>query len=68
MSYSPTWTNVATAARHLSMTPSALRRALERRAVRAPDGGTESTLDGVHARKLGRVWRVTLSPRWTARR
>jgi hypothetical protein len=58
------WTTVEDAAAVLSMSPEALRRALERRAMRAPDGGVEVSWDGVRARKLGRLWRVSLSERW----
>ena len=58
------WTSLARAAAALDMTDAALRRALERRAVRAPDGGIEAELDGVRGRKLGRLWRVQLGERW----
>jgi hypothetical protein len=61
----PRWTSIAAAAAVLGLTPEALRKQLERRAVRAPDGGIEADLDGVRARKLGRTWRVTLGIRWT---
>jgi hypothetical protein len=52
------------AATFLSMTEGALRKALERGAKRAPDGGTEAQFDGVVGRKLGRRWRVRLGARW----
>lgn len=58
------WVSVKTAAEFLDMSPEALRRALERHAVRAPDGVVEATIDGVLARKLGRSWRVSFSERW----
>jgi hypothetical protein len=58
------WMAVRAAAAILDMRPEALRRTLERRAVRAPDGGTEASLDGVRARKFGRTWRVLFSDRW----
>jgi hypothetical protein len=60
------WRSLADAARLLALTPTALRRALERRAMRAPDGGVEAELDGVRGRKLGRLWRVQLGERWAA--
>ena len=41
-----------------------IRASLERHAVRAPDGVIEATIDGVRARKLGRLWRVAFSERW----
>lgn len=58
------WLRVREAAELLSMSEAALRRALERRAVRAADGSVEAEYDGVHGRKLGRTWRVWLSGRW----
>lgn len=58
------WLRVREAAELLSMSEEALRRALERRATRAPDGGIEADYDGVRGRKLGRTWRVCLSERW----
>jgi hypothetical protein len=59
------WISVQTAADLLGLTPAALRKSLDRRAVRSADGGIEAELDGVRARKLGRLWRVTLSTAWT---
>ena len=61
-----TWTSIETAAQFLGLSSAALRKALERRAVRAPDGGIEAELDGVRGRKLGRLWRVCLSASWAA--
>ncbi len=58
------WVSIQTAAEYLDMSPDALRRALERRAVRAPDGSIEANIDGVRARKFGRSWRVAFSERW----
>jgi hypothetical protein len=48
------------------MSPEALRRSIECHAVRAPDGGIESNIDGVRARKFGRLWRVQFSARWSS--
>ena len=61
------WMAVRDAANLLALTEEALRKALERAAVRAPDGGTEAHLDGVRGRKLGRRWRVQLSDAWLER-
>ncbi|UQA57412.1 hypothetical protein [Polyangium aurulentum] len=58
------WVCLRTAAEFLGMSPDALRRAVERHAVRASDGGIESHIDGVRARKFGRQWRVAFSERW----
>jgi hypothetical protein len=58
------WVSLERAALHLGMTAAALRKSLERRAVRAADGATEATLDGVRARKFGRSWRVRFSEAW----
>ena len=59
------WLTVRDAAVALSMTPDALRRALERHATRVPDGGVEALMDGVRGRKLGRLWRVQLGEAWS---
>lgn len=61
---SPQWVSIDKAAAHLGLSPEALRKTLERRAVRAADGTTEANLDGVRARKLGRLWRVRFSEAW----
>jgi hypothetical protein len=58
------WLTVSEAAKFLSLSEGALRKALERHATCAPDGGVEATLDGVRARKLGRRWRLHLEARW----
>lgn len=58
------WMTIASASEILDLSPEALRRTLERHAVRAPDGGTEANVDGVRARKFGRLWRVQFSERW----
>jgi hypothetical protein len=59
------WCSLHAAADFLGMTADALRRCVERRAMKMPDGGTEARLDGVRARKFGRLWRVMLSSEWT---
>ena len=61
----PRWYPLRDAATMLSVTPSALRKQLERRAVRAKDGGTEATVDGVRARKFANRWRVSFGRAWT---
>ena len=58
------WMTVEQGAVVLAMSSEALRRSLERKAVRAPDGGVEASWDGIRGRKIGRLWRVTLSERW----
>jgi len=58
------WVSIDKAAAHLGMNAAALRKTLERRAVRAADGATEAALDGVRARKFGRLWRVRFSEAW----
>ncbi|MDC3982418.1 hypothetical protein [Polyangium jinanense] len=60
------WGSIRTAAEFLGMSADALRRSIERHAVRAPDGGIESNIDGVRARKFGRLWRVQFSAAWHA--
>jgi hypothetical protein len=59
------WLPVRVAAEALTMSPDALRRTLERNAHQAEDGGTEANIDGVRARKFGRLWRVLLSGSWS---
>jgi hypothetical protein len=60
------WTSVECAADLLGMTSGALRKMLERNARRGEDGVTEALVSGVRARKLGRLWRVSLSAAWAA--
>lgn len=60
------WISIVSASEILDLSPEALRRTIERHAVRAPDGGTEANVDGVRARKFGRLWRVQFSERWSA--
>ena len=59
------WISLQSAADLLGLTAAALRKSLDRRSVRTSDGGIEAELDGVRGRKLGRLWRVTLSCAWT---
>jgi hypothetical protein len=59
------WLSVQSAADILGLSAAALRKSLDRRAIRSPDGGIEAELDGVRGRKLGRLWRVALSPAWS---
>ena len=60
------WVSVERAASHLGLNAAALRKTLERRAVRAADGATEAAVDGVRARKFGRLWRISFSEAWGA--
>ena len=48
----------------LAMTPGALRKMLERNARPGQDGA-QAQVNGVRARKLGRLWRVSLSSAWS---
>ena len=59
------WISLPAAADLLGLTATALRKALDRRSSRSKDGGIDAELDGVRGRKLGRLWRVTLSSAWT---
>ena len=61
----PHWFPLRDAAAILSVSPDALRKQFERRAQRAPDGGTEAHIDGVRARKFANRWRVSLPKYWT---
>ncbi|MDI1484769.1 hypothetical protein [Polyangium sp. y55x31] len=60
------WVSLDRAAAHLGLNAAQLRKTLERRATRAADGGTEASVDGVRARKFGRLWRVRFSEAWGA--
>ncbi len=59
------WVSLQAAAEILGLSAPALRKTLERRAVRVVDGAIEAEVDGVRGRKLGRLWRVMLSSAWT---
>jgi hypothetical protein len=58
------WVSVEVGAEVLGMSAEALRKKLERNARVAPDGVVEAEIDGVRARKFGRLWRLTFSARW----
>jgi len=58
------WHTLTDAAEFLSLNPDALRRQLERHAIRAKDGGTEAHIDGVRARKFANRWRVSFGESW----
>lgn len=58
------WVSLSVAASLLGFSTEALRKQLDRRAKRVPDGGIEAELDSIRARKLGRLWRVQLSAAW----
>lgn len=64
MSSENSWMTVDQAATLLAQPVVTLRRALERNARKAPEGGTISHADGITARKLGRQWRVRLDAGW----
>jgi hypothetical protein len=48
------------------LTSITLRRSIERNARATPEGGTVARVDGITARKLGRLWRVALDAGWLA--
>jgi hypothetical protein len=58
------WMTVEQAAALLSLPVVTLRRKLERNARPTANGGTAACVDGITARKLGRLWRVWLDPGW----
>jgi hypothetical protein len=60
----PSWLPLLAAAQHLGESADSLRKKLERAAVKSADGGVEAELDGLRARKLGRLWKVRLSDAW----
>ena len=59
------WYPLRDAAQLLGISPGALRKALERRAVRAADGGTEANVDGVRGRLFTNRWRISFGKAWT---
>ena len=58
------WMTMDQAAALLSFQVVTLRRLFERHARPTPDGGTVARVDGMTARKVGRLWRVWLDPGW----
>jgi hypothetical protein len=60
------WMTVEQAAAFLSLPVVTLRRSLERHARTTPEGATVAHVDGITARKLGRLWRVWLDRGWLA--
>lgn len=62
----PRWISLPSATAAVpGMTPGALRKLLERNAHQGQDGVTEAEVNGVRARKLGRLRRVRLLAAWT---
>ena len=62
----PTWMRIEDAAMLLGLAVVTLRRAIERNARRDRDGRVHAAFDGIHARKIGRHWRVLLDECWRA--
>ena len=60
------WLGVPEAAAILGLAIVSLRRIIERSARRGASGVLEAQIDGLHARKFGRLWRVRLDEAWTA--
>jgi hypothetical protein len=61
----PRWYALRDAAPMLGLSVGALRKLLERRSVRAADGGVEAHVDGVRGRKFTNRWRVSFGKPWT---
>jgi hypothetical protein len=58
------WMTVARAAEILDLPVTTLRRSFDRNAKRGEGGAVVAQIDGVVARKFGRVWRVWLDAHW----
>jgi hypothetical protein len=58
------WRPMEEAASFLGIPTITLRRSIERNARKHPEGGTTAQVDGITARKLGRLWRVWLDAGW----
>jgi hypothetical protein len=54
------WVSIIRVAEQLDATPKSIRTRLEKAARRGADGVIEAEVDGLRARKLGRVWKVQL--------
>ena len=59
------WMSVEGAAAILGIPVITLRRTIERNARKGKDGSVEARVQGVTARKFGRLWRVFLDATWT---
>lgn len=58
------WISLEVAANVLGITSDALRKSIDRRAKKVPDGGIEAHVDGLRARKFGRRWKVQRDGAW----
>lgn len=58
------WLPLLTAAELLGESAESLRKKLERASTPSADGVVEARLDGVVARKQGRLWKLRLSDGW----
>jgi hypothetical protein len=58
------WMGIDEAAHILGVPVVSLRRTIERNARKHPNGSVDARVDGIVARKLGRLWRVVLDPAW----
>ena len=58
------WMTVEQAAAFLRVPVVTLRRSLERNARKEGEGSVTARVDGITARKLGRLWRVWLDSGW----
>ena len=58
------WIGLDQAASFLGIPVVTLRRSLERNARKGADGTTRASIDGISARKLGRLWRIWLDAAW----
>ncbi|MFT3764760.1 MAG: hypothetical protein QM820_04480 [Minicystis sp.] len=65
MSSCSSWITVEAAADFLGMPVVTLRRSFEPKTQSTPEGGTVSRLNGITARRIGRLWRVWLHDDWT---
>ncbi len=59
------WVSIIRAAEILGeASPEALRRKFDRASHLSDNGVVEANIDGVRARKFGRIWKVQLSAAW----
>jgi len=64
MGQSVLWISLLRAAEALDEDVESLRKKLQRASRKADDGVVEAEIDGVRARKFGRVWKVRMSDGW----
>jgi len=58
------WVSLPTAAEHLGESQTGLRKKLDRASKLGEDGVVEAHLEGLRARKFGKLWKIRLDRGW----